>query len=72
MHEVAACVRGLLAESDRLPLSSAKLAVLQEAVRLADAHNEIDLAIEARRPLMLVARNLLRGDILTAAFTWCL
>ncbi|HEY7156773.1 MAG TPA: hypothetical protein VH575_22585 [Gemmataceae bacterium] len=72
MHEVAAQVWRLLAEADRLPLSAAKLAVLQEAVHLADAHNEIDLAIEARRPLMFVARNLLRGDILTAAFTWCL
>jgi hypothetical protein len=72
MHDVAERVRRLLAESDGLPLSSAKLAILQEAVRLADTHQDIDLGIQTRRPLMVVARNLLRGDILTTAFVWCL
>jgi hypothetical protein len=72
MHEVADRVRRLMAEAAGLPLSTFKLALLQEAVQLADTHNDIDLGIEARRPLMIVARSLLRGDILTVAFTWCL
>jgi hypothetical protein len=72
MHDVADRVRELLAEAQRMPLSAAQLAVLEEAVRIADAHQEIALGIEARRPLMWVARNLLRGDILAVAFAWCL
>jgi hypothetical protein len=65
-------VRFLLGEANTMPLCASQLAVLEEAVRLADAHQDIRLGFEARRPLMAVARNLLRGDILTAAFTWCL
>ncbi len=72
MHEVVEQVRRLLGEAERLPLSAAKLAVLEEAVRLADVHQEIALGIEARRPLMWVARALLRGDVLAVAFAWCL
>jgi hypothetical protein len=65
-------VQGLLAEAERLPASAARLALLEEAVRVADTHQDVGLGIEARRPLMSVARNLLRGDVLTAAFVWCL
>lgn len=72
MQDLTAQVQRLLVESERLPLSSAKLELLQEAVRLADAHQRIDLGIQARKPLMYVARCLLRGDILAVAFTWCL
>jgi hypothetical protein len=72
MQDIDARVQQLLAESEHLPLSSLKLELLQEAVRLADAHQRTDLGIEARWPLMIVARNLLRGDVLTVAFTWCL
>ncbi|HEY7308816.1 MAG TPA: hypothetical protein VH643_05555 [Gemmataceae bacterium] len=53
-------------------MSSSRLALLQEAVELADTHQRIDLGITARQLLMVVARYLLRGDILTVAFTWCL
>jgi len=72
MQDIDARVWQLLAESERLPLSSAQLELLQEAVRLADAHQRTDLGIAARWPLMTVARTLLRGDVLTVAFTWCL
>jgi len=65
-------IRKLLNQADQLPESAAKLALLEEAVGIADTHNNIDLGIEIRRQLMWVARNLLRGDILTVAFTWCL
>lgn len=72
MTDITAQVRQLLAEAERLPISSSKLDLLQEAAALADAHQRVDLGIEVRKPLMYVARNLIRGDILTVAFTWCL
>jgi hypothetical protein len=72
MPDTTSSVRQLLTEAEHLPFGPAKLAVLQEAVQIADTHRDIDLGIEARRSLMITARNVLRGDILTAAFTWCL
>jgi len=72
MQDHAANIRALLEEAGRLPRSSAQLAILEEAVRLADLHQDVALGIEAREPLMYVARNLLRGDILATAFVWCL
>jgi hypothetical protein len=72
MDEFTHRVHALLAEADRLLMSGVKLSLLEEAVRLADSQQDIPLGIQARYPLMLVARNLLRGDILAVAFTWCL
>ncbi len=71
MHDHAA-IRELLEEANRLPESSAKLALLEEAVRLADLHQDVALGIAARQPLMWTARTLLRGDVLAAAFVWSL
>jgi hypothetical protein len=65
-------VRALLGQADRLPTSAARLALLEEAARVADTHRDVPLGIEARRPLMGVARSLLRGDVLAAAFAWSL
>ena len=65
-------IRTLLAEADWLPMSPGRMALLEEAVRLADLHQDMDWGIETRRVLMIVSRNLIRGDILTAAFVWCL
>ncbi len=72
MQDLDARVWQLIEESRKLPLSALQLVLLQEAVALADAHQRIDLGIAARWDLMVVARNLLRGDVLTVAFTWCL
>ncbi|HLW66314.1 MAG TPA: hypothetical protein VKS79_13455 [Gemmataceae bacterium] len=72
MSDYAEQVRSLLEEAGGLPTSPTQLALLEEAVHLADTHHDIRLGVEARRPLMYVARYLLRGDILTVAFTWCL
>jgi tetratricopeptide (TPR) repeat protein len=65
-------VHKLLKQAQGLPPCGTSLELLQTAASIADAHNDVGLGMEARRPLMWVARNLLRGDILTAAFTWCL
>lgn len=65
-------VEELLARARSLPWSATCLALLEEAVRLADLHQDVDLGFQARQPLMFVARDLIRGDIQAAAFAWCL
>lgn len=65
-------VRALLNEAGRMPHSLGKYEVLEEAVRLADLHNDLELGVEARLPLLAVAGNLLRGDAMAVHFTWCL
>ena len=72
MKDHTAAIRDLLDKAECLELSPTLLAILEEAVRLADLHQDVVLGIEARTSLMYVARNLLRGDILAAAFVWCL
>ena len=72
MHDHTEQVHSLLALARQMPLSTARLAILEEAVRLADSHQDIDLGIEVREPLMADARSLLRGDVLTNAFVWSL
>ena len=67
MEEYVFEARELLWQSDRLPMSPSRMAMIEQAVQIADAHGDIDLGIEARRALMYVARNLIRGDILTVA-----
>lgn len=65
-------VRVLLAEAAKLPDSLTKFDLLDEAVRLADLHRDVRLGVETRLPFIHVARNLLRGDRMAVAFTWCL
>jgi hypothetical protein len=65
-------VRELIAEARKLPDSLTKFDLLDEAVRLADLHQDIRLGVDARLPFLHVARNLLRGDQMAVAFTWCL
>jgi hypothetical protein len=62
----------LLTQAYALPASASCLALLEEAMRLADAHQNVDLGFHAREMLMDVARSLLRGDIQATAFAWCL
>src|SRR5262245_21218653 len=57
---VVSRINGLLDEADELPLSTAKLGLLEEAVQLVDSHQNVPLGIRGRYELMSVARNLLR------------
>ncbi len=55
-----------------LPNGPAKVALLEEAVHLADSLNDSDLAFSARDELMLAATFAGRPDITLVAFSWCL
>jgi hypothetical protein len=72
MSDYVAQVRSLIRTAANMPESTASLSVMEEAVRLADTHQDVRLGIAARLPLMHLARTLLRGDVLATAFAWCL
>jgi hypothetical protein len=55
-----------------LPYGPARLALLEEAVQLADSVKDVDLAFSARQELMEAATFSGRPDIMLVAFSWCL
>lgn len=52
MGSVADKVRELIAEADDLPHGPSRMALVEEAARLADAHGEVDLGYEARMAIL--------------------
>ncbi|MDX1948822.1 MAG: hypothetical protein SFU86_25770 [Pirellulaceae bacterium] len=55
-----------------LPACPTKVALLEEAVRIADLHNDIDEGYDLRQDLMEAATFCGRDDVLLVAFAWCL
>ncbi len=72
MTDYAADVRKLLDDATLLPDGPAKVAVLEEAVALADAHQNEPLALEARKELLWPAYHSDRSDLVLVHFAWCL
>jgi hypothetical protein len=62
----------LMAKAGDLPYGAAQVALLEEAVQLADSANDLDLGFETRGELMEAAVFSGRPDILLVAFSWCL
>lgn len=62
----------LLLESFGLPNGPAKVAVLEEAVRAADAAGDLDDGYRCREYLLDAAVSSGRGDLLLAHYAWCL
>ena len=61
----------LKAMAANLPHGPSQVALLEEAVQLADSVNDIDLAYELREELMTAAVFSGRENILFVAFSWC-
>ena len=55
-----------------LPNCPTKVSLLEEAVRIADLHNDVETAFGLRQELMETATFSGRIDILMVAFAWCL
>lgn len=72
MNDSTRQVRELLEAADELPHSPTRLAIEEEAVRLADTYRDAALGMEARQALMDTADSTDRGDVLATAFAWCL
>jgi hypothetical protein len=65
-------VQSLLAQAAALPHSSTRIDLCEEAASVADAHNDIGLAYQAREELVEAACFGGRPDLLIVAFSWCL
>jgi hypothetical protein len=65
--------RELVEQADGLPDGPAKLALLEEAVRLADAHGDLRAGYRLRdTKLISAAHEAARPDKYLVAFAWCL
>ena len=62
----------LQANASDLPHGQAQVALLEEAVQLADSVQDVDLAYRQRNDLMTAAAFSGRADIMLIAFSWCL
>ncbi|MBY0456190.1 MAG: hypothetical protein K2V38_02515, partial [Gemmataceae bacterium] len=65
-------VEALVGAASALDPGAAKIAVLEEAVRVADTHNDIDLGFAVREELIHAATFGGRPDVSMVAFAWCL
>jgi hypothetical protein len=65
-------VHELVVSAMSLEPGPAKVAVLEEAVRVADAHNDEELAFEVRQELIQAATFGGSPEVAMVAFAWCL
>lgn len=72
MSDLPRDVAEVLAEASALNDGPAKVELLQEAVRLADAHNDVGAGFQARLRLQEAALVCGSADVLLVAYTWCL
>lgn len=68
----ATTVDDLLQQARSFPYGPGRTAVVEEAVRQADAHGDIDAGYSARIELLDAAVMGGRGDLLVAHYPWCL
>lgn len=71
-QEIHEKVYQLISEANALGHTPEAVALAEEAVRLADAHNDAPLGYEARQRLMDVAVYSGEHDKVLVAFSWCL
>lgn len=62
----------LLAQAGALPHGPTRVELCEEAVRIADLHNDPELAFRARQELVDAACFGGRPDLLIVAYSWCL
>ncbi len=62
----------LVADSEALEDGHTKVDLLEEAVRIADTHGDIDIGYELRKELLGAALGIGQADKLLVAYSWCL
>jgi hypothetical protein len=72
MNDPVTAIDRLLEKSNELNNGPERIGVLEEAVRLADEHAEINAGFRARLELINAATFGGRPDLLPTAFSWCL
>lgn len=65
-------IETLFAEADGLKDGPAKAAILEQAVALADTHNDVKLGYAARKKLLPACLDSGQPDLMLVAYTWCL
>src|SRR5688572_13968343 len=65
-------VEALLEEAEGLSYAPTRVALCEEAVRLADLHNDVPLGYEARMKLVQAASFAGLSEVMLIAYTWCL
>ncbi len=63
-------VSELMDQADELPYSPAKISLLEQAVRIADTHNDVPLAYHCRQELLTAAIFGGRPELLIIHFSW--
>ena len=71
MTDYRAQIDELQMEANCLPDGPTALALLEEAVRIADSHNDTELGYELRQDLIRTATFSGRHDVSMVAFAWC-
>lgn len=72
MSDLEPRIAELRREAAGLPAGPTKIALLEEAARLADLVGDVRLGYRVRDALMEAAAFAGRGDLLLVAFAWCL
>ena len=62
----------LIAEAERLPHGPSRIALVEEAVRIADSRNDLPKAFQCRLELVSAASSGGQPDVQLVAFSWCL
>src|SRR4051794_23677366 len=72
MSDAGARAEELYDKACGLPNSATKVALLEEAVQLADSISDVDMGFRMRDELMSAADFSGRPDIMLVHFAWCL
>ena len=72
MHDYQEAIDKLTEEAEFAGHGPAKIALLEEAVRLADTHGNTEASFNIRLTLMEASTFAGRPDLLLVAFSWCL
>lgn len=62
----------LMAEANDLRDGPAKVALVERAAAVADAHQDLELAFEVRKSLLGVCLGADQSELMLVTFTWCL
>jgi len=65
-------IEELVGQASVLDNGAARVALIEEAVRLADAHNDTASGFHARMELVSAAMSAGQPDVMLVAFSWCL
>jgi hypothetical protein len=71
MSEISATIDRLLEKSNELKNGPERIGILEDAVRFADEHGDLDAGFNTRLTLMDAATFGGRPDLLMSAFAWC-